>query len=473
VIAALTLIAALGQTPRVHHAVTTSNTSAQAAFDRGLTLLYAYNGQAAYQAFARALRVDPHLAMAAWGEALASGSDLNTPIDPARFDRAHEAALCAQALETYASPQERQYIDAVVARYGGTYEEHDSAEARYRAAMASLVASYPGDDDAATLDAEALLEHTGVEHADPQAVALIARVLARDPTHLFANHLCMHAYDFAADRTPAIACADRVAAWTFDPAEEHLAHMPAHTYTEVGDYAKALAASETAWRLREQWDAQPNPPFALRYGQHDAYTGWTNALMLGDERIAEVWAARVGREYEGSNLWATWARYGLWRRIASSSPANQFYAPLARGLADVHLDAVDDAKKMLALYGNIDADYRWLLAAAIDEREGRISDAVDAINRAIAYQQREDGAEQLPVFPAGEALGALYYRQKAYEKAQAAFTATLTAYPNDPRALYGLALAQRALGQEVSSAQTLKTFSSVWTEATPPDLADL
>jgi hypothetical protein len=473
VIAALTLIAALGATPSVHHAVSTTNAQAQAAFDRGLRLLYAYNGEAATGAFAQALQHDPRLAMAAWGEALAAGSDINTPLDADRFAKAHDAALRARALEAFASPQERLYIDAVGERYAGTYAQHDTDETNYRAAMASLLASYPLDDDAATLDAEALLEHSGVEHADPQAVSLIAQVLARDPNHLFANHLCMHAYDYAADRAPAVVCADRMASWTFTPAEEHLAHMPAHTYTEVGEYAKALAASETAWRLRQEWEAQPNPPFKLRYGPHDAYTGWTNALMLGKLQVAQVWAERVGREYQGSDMWATWARFGQWQWIASSSATNEFYAPLARGLTDLHLGAVNDARKMLALYGNIDADYRWLLAAAIAEHDGHIASAVEDLNRAIAYQQREDGAEQLAVFPAGEALGALYYRQKAYDKAQDAFTATLARYPNDPRALYGLALAQRALGQAVSSAQTLKTFTTIWTERTPPDLADL
>lgn len=472
-IAALTLVAALGLTPSAHYPVSTTNRQAQVLFDRGLTLLYAYNGEAASRAFQTALQNDPHLAMAAWGEALANGTDLNTPLDAARFSRAHQAALRAQSLETYASPEERQLIDAAVKRYGGTYQEHDLGETQYRAAMAALLATHPLDDDAAMLYAEALLEHSGVEHPDPQAVSLITRVLARDPEQLFANHLCMHAYDYAADRTPAIACADRVAGWSFDPAEEHLAHMPAHTYTEVGYYAKALVASENAWRLREEWNAQPDRPFTLRYGAHDAYTGWSNALMLGNLQVAEAWAARVGHEYEGSDMWATWARFGQWRRIASSNAGNEFYAPLARGLTDVHLGAIGDARKMLGLYGNIDADYRWLLAAAIDERDGNIPAAVEALNRAAAYQAREDGAEQLPIFPAGEALGALYYRQKDYANAQDAFSATLSRYPNDPRALYGLALAQRQLGQAVSSEQTLKTFTTIWTDPTPPDLADL
>ncbi len=110
-IAALVL-SALAATASVHHRVSTQSPQAQAAFDRGLLLLYAYNGEAAYDSFAQALRDDPHLAMAAWGQALAGGSDLNTGITPERFARAQEAAQRALALEPFASPEERAYIEA-------------------------------------------------------------------------------------------------------------------------------------------------------------------------------------------------------------------------------------------------------------------------------------------------------------------------------------------------------------------------
>jgi hypothetical protein len=477
VIAALVLAAALnGATVSAHHTVTTHSAAAQAAFDHGLTLLYAYNGEAADDAFAQALQADPHLAMAAWGQALANGTDLNTGLDPDRFAAAQAAAKRAVALEQYASPAERAYIDAVAKRYNGSYADRDSDEAQYRSAMTQLAAANPLDDDAATLAAEALMEHLGTSrmwNADgtqpapdtATALSLIQRVLARDPNHMMANHLCMHAYDYAHDRTPALACADRVASWSMEPAAEHLAHMPAHTYIETGRYAQAVAAAEYAWRLREE------SPVKLKYAAHDAYTAWAAALMLGDRHTAETWAIRTGNEYGGSDLWATWARYGQWNRIATSKSQNEFYAPLARGWTDVHFNVMDDARKMLALYGNTDADYRWLLDAAIAEHDGRIAAAVDSLKRAMAYQDREDQAEQLPLFPAGEVLGVLYLHQKQYATARDTFQATLARYPNDPRALYGLALAQRALGEEVSSQQTLKTFSALWNAPTPPDLA--
>jgi tetratricopeptide (TPR) repeat protein len=309
VIAALLLAALTSGAPATaHHAVTTTSVQAQAAFDRGLTLLYSYNGEAAAASFAQALEDDPHLAMAAWGEALANGTDLNTGLDEAKFARAQAAIRKAQALASYASAEERAYIAAVSERYAGPYAQRDDDETRYRAAMAQVVAAYPLDDDAAMLDAEALMEHLGTDRmweaggtqpAPDTAIALslIQRVLARDANHIMANHLCMHAYDYAHDRSPAVTCADRVARWTFEPAQEHLAHMPAHTYIEIGEYARAIRISEIAWQLHPS-----------RYAAHDAYTGWSCAMMLGDLQTAQVWARRAGQAYGGSDMWATWTR---------------------------------------------------------------------------------------------------------------------------------------------------------------------
>jgi hypothetical protein len=474
VIAALVL-AALSSTLSAHHAVSTSDPVAQADFDRGLTLLYAYNGPQAAQAFASALQRDPHLAMAAWGEALADGTDLNTGLTPARYARAQTAARLAQSLRSFASPPEQAYIAAVDVRYDASYADHTAAEAKYRDAMTTLVSQYPLDDDAATLDAEALMEHLGTsamwtnEGTQPvpdaaQALNLITRVLVRDPNHIFANHLCVHAYDYAHDHTPAIACADRLASWTMDPAEEHLAHMPAHTYLEIGQYAKALRASEYAWHLRMQ-SAQP-----LRYAAHDAYTGWSASMMLGDLAVAQTWATRTGLQYSGSDLWATWARFGQWQRIALSNAQNEFYAPLSRGWTDIHFGVFNDARAMLALYGNADTDYRWLLQSSIDEHRGSVPDAAADLQHAITYQQSQDQAEQLPLFPAGEYLGYLYYRHRQYAQARDAFQDTLLRYPNDPRALYGLALAQRALGENAGSSQALQSFASVWNAPNPPNV---
>jgi hypothetical protein len=51
--------------------VTAASGDAQAFFDQGLTLVYAFNHAEALRSFQEAARLDPECAMAYWGQALA------------------------------------------------------------------------------------------------------------------------------------------------------------------------------------------------------------------------------------------------------------------------------------------------------------------------------------------------------------------------------------------------------------------
>lgn len=455
------VLAAFASTASVHHAVSTQNAAAQASFDRGLLLYYAYNGDAAYDAFAQALSLDPHLAMAAWGEAIAAGSDLNTGVTPERYARSQAAALRAVQLEPYASPHDRGYVDAVALRYGGSWSTYGTDNGRYVAAMQALIASYPADDDARVLYAEALMEN---DLRDVAARDEIDAVLARNPQDVMANHLCIHWYDFAQEHAPALPCAQRLGRLQFTPQEEHLAHMPAHTYTVLGRYAQALAVCERAWQLRV------SPDSSAKYAQHDAYTGYSLAMMGGDLQSALLWAARIGAAYGGSDAWATYARFGDWERLTGSPPPREFYAVLASGLAAIHRGDLASARAALKTYGANDSDYRWILEGAIDDAAGDLDAGAAAYSRALAYQTREDVGEQLPLFPAGEYLGAMYLHHARYADAAAAYDETLKRFPNDPRALYGLAWAQRSLGETSAAAESMKAFASVWGAHAPPEI---
>ncbi|MGH9844816.1 MAG: hypothetical protein ACREEM_39370, partial [Blastocatellia bacterium] len=59
------------------HPVTTRNAEAQRFFDQGLALVYAFNHDEAARSFRRAAELDPQLAMAWWGIALAVGPNYN------------------------------------------------------------------------------------------------------------------------------------------------------------------------------------------------------------------------------------------------------------------------------------------------------------------------------------------------------------------------------------------------------------
>ena len=73
--------------------MSTRNRQAQAYFDQGMRLVFAFNHEAAIKSFERAYALDPDLAMAQWGIALALGPNINAPMDAA----AHKAAYAARA----------------------------------------------------------------------------------------------------------------------------------------------------------------------------------------------------------------------------------------------------------------------------------------------------------------------------------------------------------------------------------------
>ncbi len=67
-----------------------------------------------------------------------------------------------------------------------------------------------------------------------EIVAVLERVLMRDPSHPGANHLYIHAVEASPHPEWALAAAKRLE--TIAPASGHLVHMPSHIYMLVGDY---------------------------------------------------------------------------------------------------------------------------------------------------------------------------------------------------------------------------------------------
>src|SRR5438034_762069 len=110
----VTLVAGMGS---LHHPVSTVNPEAQKFFDQGLSFVYAFNHDEAIRSFKRAAELDPQMAMAYWGIALALGPNINLDVDPEREKAAYEAAQKALSLSAKAPENERAYIEAVVKRY--------------------------------------------------------------------------------------------------------------------------------------------------------------------------------------------------------------------------------------------------------------------------------------------------------------------------------------------------------------------
>src|SRR3982074_121957 len=101
----------------LHHPVSAANPEAQRFFDQGLALVFAFNHDEAVRSFKRAAELDPRMAMAWWGVALALGPNINQEVDLAHEEAAYDAAQKALALARDKPTVERDYIAALVKRY--------------------------------------------------------------------------------------------------------------------------------------------------------------------------------------------------------------------------------------------------------------------------------------------------------------------------------------------------------------------
>src|SRR5262245_52843538 len=189
----------------LHHPVSTKNADAQRFFDQGLNLSFAFNHDEAYRAFQRAAELDPQLAMATWGMALVLGPNINLPIDEARSKQAYELVQKAVRQAAKAPENEKAYVQALAKRYAADPKADRAALDRaYKEAMGALMKRYPDDLDAATLYAESAMDLRPWQYWLPdgkpnegteELVDVLQSVLRRNPDHIGANHLLIHAVE--------------------------------------------------------------------------------------------------------------------------------------------------------------------------------------------------------------------------------------------------------------------------------------
>jgi hypothetical protein len=190
----------------------TSSAEAQAYFDQGLRLAYAFNHGEAQRAFRKAQKLDPSCAMCFWGEALVLGPNINLPMQEDAVAPAFAAAQRALALSATASPREEALIAALVTRYTQDPKaDRTSLDAAYAAAMGKVAADFPDDNEIAVLYAEALMDlspwnywQPGGHEPNPQSAPIVPtleRVLAKEPNHPGAIHFYIHAVEASGSAT--------------------------------------------------------------------------------------------------------------------------------------------------------------------------------------------------------------------------------------------------------------------------------
>ena len=451
-----------------HHAVSTADPASQALFDRGLTLFYAYNGSEGLHAFQALEEREPKLAIAYWGEALSYGPDINTPLTEAGFFSAHTAIEKAVTLESTASDDERAYIDAMRLRFSGPWEDHAKADRAYRDAMAAAVAKFPTDDDLGTLYVEALLEYHGprglfktgtdtpTSNDTTAMTSELDAIIARNPAHLMANHLNIHIFEDSSDRTRAIASARRLDAMPFASEDEHLTHMTAHTWVDVGDYAKAVRASKRAIAMFDAYLATPGiDPTHKDYIWHDISIGFMASMMLSNYDDA-TWFAKRLAAYPRARAPVEFAamRFERWSDI-TATPKNDA-DPIHFALAYEKIQHGDTAGAATELKDALDAKtpvsyLLYALRGATAAMQNDLGGADKNFRKALALEHDSYFGENIPYLPTAELMGATYFRLGDYAKAEAAYRDALQSYPNDPHAVRGLAQTLQKLGKPAAN----------------------
>lgn len=497
-----------------HHPTSTANAEAQRFFDQGLILVYAFNHDEAVRSFRRAAELDPQLAMAYWGIALAAGPNYNsTKMDDARRKTAHEAIEKARSLAARAPEHERAYIEAMRLRISSDAgADQRKLSLAYKDAMRALMQLYPDDLEAATLYADAAMILNAWNLWSPEGqpaqgteeiVSVLESVLRRNPNHIGANHLYIHAVE--ASRLPerALPSADRLG--QLSPAAGHLVHMPAHIYQRIGDYESSARVNDLAAKADrvhiEANGAQGIYPAA--YYSHNLHFLAAAYSMQG--RFRDALAAAEGLEANVRPRLSEMGfledflptktqllvRFRRWDDIlkAAEPPATLTYTNAlshwARALAyaatgkmqqaEAEQKTFEAAVKALpegARFGaNAGRDVlkiaSLVLGARLMSARGERKAAVELLRQAVAAEDALSYSEPPDWYypPTRESLGGALYAGGEFAEAERVFRAELERNRRNGRALFGLAESLKAQGKTYAAALVRQEFERAWKNA--------
>jgi tetratricopeptide (TPR) repeat protein len=495
----------------INHPVSTNNPEAQKFFNQGLAYVYAFNHAEAINSFKQAAQLDPQLAMAYWGVALAMGSNYNVPADGPALVEAYTNLQKAIELAPKASEHDRAYINALSKRYSKEIQaDKHQLEVDYKNAMREVAKAYPDDLDAATLYAESMMNlHPwklwsldGKPAEDTlEIVSVLEGVLRRNPNHSGANHYYIHAVEASTNAERALPSAERLG--KIAPKAGHLVHMPSHIYIRTGDYYAAAKANVDAIAVDREYMTKSgnNGLYPAMYYNHNVH--FLAAASAANGRYAD--SIKSARELEGNvkpllkampmlEMFAPYplvslTRFGKWDEILKEpkpDPSLKIVTAFwhfARGSAYAATKQTANAEAELAALRAVDktlTEERLFNNAAPDvlkvaelALEGKIALArgdkqagIDFLTKAVAAEDATYYAEPSDWdMPTREVLGGALLQQGEYAAAEKVFRDEILRRPRNGRALFGLAESLRKQGKDGAAKSVQAEFEQAWQHA--------
>lgn len=454
--------------------ISTDDPRAQALYDQGMQLRWAYNMKEGARSMATARRADPKCAMCYWGEAFLLGSFLNGGMTAENAPLAHAAISRAGELAAGASEMEQDLIRAARVRYPSDYEPANRrpADEAFAAEMAKVYQKYPDNHEVATIYAVALFmleDRRGYRDVnDPDLKRLhkvLLGVLDENIRHPGACHLFIHATESSQHPEWGLPCAEYLGD-TIKTAS-HIQHMPSHTWNEVGMWGRSVEANTKAWHS----DLKASESQGFSYGASHNLHMLLFAASYDGQGAPATQAGKDYRKITGNAMYEvlTLLRFGRFDEILAhdNRPEDEVGAALwdfAQGYASLREEDMDRAKalqrRVAEFAETTDKRFRFhpagqvvgttahILAGEILRAEGDLEGAIAEFTKAVEVEDQMgyDEPEPLP-FAARHWLGAGLLEVEQYKQAETVFRQELEDHPHNGWSLFGLRQALAAQGK--------------------------
>ena len=467
--------------------IKTDSDAAQAWFNRGLAMCYAFNHEEGARCFEKAFAADPTAPMTLWGLCYSLCPNFNNMEIPSeQMARAAMAIRLAQLSVGAEDSVEKFLISAIQKRCTmSAVEEGEQLNQNYANAMRQVYQRFPDDPDVAALYAEALITLQPWMHWDkdgvmgkqtPEIVTVLESALKRWPDHPGLCHFYIHTMEMSPTPEKATAAANRLR--NAMPEAGHMVHMPSHIDVHLGNYDQVVQTNLKAIEADKKFiPIGGRNNFYTYYRIHNYHFAVYGAMFDGQSKVAMEMARAIPEQIPPEMLLEqtdyldafipttlhVMIRFGRWDDIlkeqepAEFLPVSRSIWHYARGLAfaakgmvpeaeaeqQAFLATLETVPETSALFNNTSRDIlsvaESMLAGEIAYRRGEFDEAFEKLREAV---RRDDSLNYDEPWawmqPARHALGALLLEQSQLEEAEQVYREDLERHPKNLWALQGL-----------------------------------